>query len=76
MEVIVRGFGNGRVIFEESVDIDAENLGRIALDQIYRVVKYEKHMIELEFPDGTFHRFGNDPSKMVLPIILERRKRQ
>jgi hypothetical protein len=80
MRVIVRGWGDGALIFQEAFefekpeDFKVEDMVRHAHEHIELVAKFDKHMIELEFkdddPDPTikFIRFGVDESGMTLSV--------
>lgn len=73
MKIIVRGWGDGRLLFEDQVD--ADNPAKVTVDafrQIERVTAFERHMLEIEFPEESdpmqrFCRFGTDKSMMVDP---------
>ena len=76
MRVAVRGWGDGRLLFEEIVeeseDDDTADLRAIAQKHVERVAAYAKNMIEIEFLDyapdpNRFFRFGTDTRGMVLP---------
>jgi hypothetical protein len=79
-KLIVRGFGDGALVFEDDLEIiDEASMDRI----MKRLIKthitalarsYEVHMLEFEFPDAPEHerflRFGTDPRGMVMPIEM------
>ena len=76
MRVAVRGYGDGRLLFEEIVEEseedDTADFRAIAQKHVDRVAEYKRHMIELEFLDDApdpnrFFRFGTDPRGMVKP---------
>jgi len=76
VRLIVRGYGNGRLIFEEPVNCTEDELGAIAENQILRMAPFDKHMLEIEFldepdPKQRFFRMGTDPSSMVLPVEIK-----
>ena len=71
----VRGYGTGRLIFDEKIDGEESDLERIAVQQINRLLCYRKHMVEVEFLDEPdlqqrFFRVGTDKSRMVQPIEI------
>lgn len=75
MRVAIRGFGDGRKIFEELVEMDAIDLTDLAEQHTEKLRAYERHMVELEFVDEPdegqrFFRFGTDPGMMVRPIAI------
>jgi hypothetical protein len=67
--LIVRGFGDGRLQFEDEVYIDPCDpcaVATLAARHIRQLASYRTHMIELEFlgeadPEKRFFRFGTDP---------------
>ena len=76
MRVAVRGYGDGRLLFEEIVEEletdETADFRAIAQKHVDRVAEYKRHMIELEFLDDApdpnrFFRFGTDPRGMVKP---------
>jgi hypothetical protein len=73
MKIAVRGFGDGKLLFEEQVDTEMDGFDAIVLGQLKRVLAFERNMIEIEFLDDPddpvrFCRFGSDPRGMVMPI--------
>jgi hypothetical protein len=71
----VRGYGGGRLIFDEKIDVEERDLERIAEQQVNRLLPYRKNMVEIEFLDEPdlqerFLRFGSDKSRMVQPIEI------
>jgi hypothetical protein len=78
--VIVRGFVDGVMKFEDRVEIDPDNDGDYAT--LYALaakhaaeIGDQPHMIEFEFLDepdplDRFFRFGTDPRGMVVPIAI------
>jgi hypothetical protein len=79
-KLIVRGFGDGALVFEDDLEI----IDEAAMDRIMkRLIKthitalarsYEVHMLEFEFPDAPederFLRFGTDPRCMPIEVHL------
>ena len=77
----VRGYGNGALIFQETVEVEDEpGLDLLAKVQIDRLKPFaDKSMVEIEFldeldPKERFFRFGTDRSRMVSPIAIDLRK--
>jgi hypothetical protein len=78
LRIIVRGYGDGAKVFEEAATIDEaateDVIARMAETHVAALSKYAAHMLEFEFPDAPeadrFLRFGNDPSLMVMPILV------
>jgi len=76
MRVAVRGWGDGRKLFDEVIDADEEALETIAPRLIQRVIGYKRNMLEIEFLDEPnnnerYFRFGSDPTMMVEPIQVK-----
>ena len=76
LNIIVRGYADGDLIFTESITCDETTLDKIAERHMNRMALYPRHMIEIEFPDEPdplqrFFRFGTDPSGMVQPIGID-----
>lgn len=76
MRIAVRGFAEGRRIFEEIFEAETPDLEEIAVRHAERLLPYPKHMIEVEFLDEPnplerFFRLGTDPSRMVQPIGIQ-----
>lgn len=73
MKIIVRGWGDGRLLFEDPLETEGRKSPEdTARRQIETATAYEKHMIEIEFveepdPMQRFFRFGNDKSMMEDP---------
>src|SRR4029434_10710898 len=85
MNVIIRGYKNGDLDFEDRLDDlpDRDDpQGAWVLDLAARHARRLMafpHMIEIEFPDEPdemkrFFRFGTDPSRMRMPIPLEEKR--
>lgn len=74
--VIVRGYGAGKLLFVDRVEVREEELSdkivEFAKRHIERVAGYQMHMLEFELvgaPEAErFFRFGTDPRSMVMPI--------
>ena len=76
MRIIVRGYGDGALIFQEQVDGDLLDSHK-AEEHINLVTRFEKHLIEIEYLDEPdplqrFYRFGTDMSRMVAPTEIPR----
>jgi hypothetical protein len=75
MTITIRGFGDGRLVFEELVDVNGVDLRALAVIHASRIMGYAKHMLEVEFPEAPleerFLRFGTDPSMMVEPVKVD-----
>ena len=72
MKVMVRGYGDGKLLFAELVQFEDQDFEAMAKSHIDRVQAYEKNMLELEFIDEApnpyrFVRFGTDKRGMVKP---------
>ena len=72
MRIIVRGYGDGKLVLEERLETTFEKLKPIAERQVEQLMPYELHMIEIELLDEPdplqrFLRFGTDPRRMVEP---------
>lgn len=80
MRIIVRGYGDGKLVLEEQLEFNnPEDLAVDAIRQVETVQSYELHMLEIEFLDETdplqrFKRFGTDTSRMVQPEEIFRVK--
>jgi hypothetical protein len=75
MTVAIRGFKDGRQLFEDLVDADTVDLAECAHHHALQLVD-GPHMIEFEFldepdPNERFFRFGTDPRGMVLPFAFK-----
>ena len=75
MRVIIRGFLNGTLDFEEHFDASEGGWEDLATKHARRLMG-GPHMIEIEFPDDPdplqrFFRFGTDPSLMVQPRVMK-----
>jgi len=76
MRLAVRGYIDGRQVFEDFIDGNDADIDRIATAQMERLVKSGKpHMVEIEFLDEPdpltrFFRFGSDPRYMREPIVV------
>ena len=77
MRLAIRGYADGRRLFEDRVEIPADGLEDLLPDLAEKHAKamaeHELHMIEIEFldepdPNERFFRFGTDPSGMILPV--------
>ena len=81
MRVILRGFKNGKLDFEEHLEAPERDdpRGQWVMDLAARHARRlmgSHHMIEMEFPDEPdvrqrFLRFGTDPSRMVSPRLVK-----
>lgn len=81
MKVIVRGFGDGKLRFEDHLElsddqIDGNFLPSLAEKHAAALAAHDLHMIEIEFPDEPdpltrYFRFGTDPRGMVIPIAID-----
>ena len=76
MRIIVRGFGDGKLVIEERLEfIEPEELAPIAERQLETICAYEMHMLEIEFldepdPFKRFARWGSDTRGMIQPLAL------
>ena len=79
MRIIVRGWGDGALIFKDSLELDNDEDEMDAMEKarehVDLVTKYERHMLEIEFldepdPEQRFFRWGTDASGMVLPVRI------
>jgi len=75
VRLIIRGFKNGRRVFEEHVESDVEDLALLAEKHTMQLLG-TPHMIEFEFPDEPDPnerslRIGTDPRAMVRPMRLD-----
>ena len=77
LRVAIRGFAGRKVLFEDRVDVDSDDLDEflpaLATKHSLAMVQHRLHMIEIEFLDEPdplqrFFRIGTDPSGMVVPI--------
>jgi hypothetical protein len=76
--IIIRGFANGKKVFEEEHDEETLN-EETAKRQLMRLTKIStKIMLEIEFPDlpmdQRFLRIGSDKRGMVDPIQIHPRE--
>ena len=76
MRIIVRGYGDGKLVLEQRLETTIEMLTPIAERQVETLAQYELNMIEIEFLDEPdplqrFMRFGTDPRRMVQPHGIE-----
>lgn len=76
---VIRGFADGEVRFEESVDAPLDELDSILAELAKKhadaMVDYDRHVIEFEFLDEPdplqrFLRFGTDISMMKIPMRI------
>ena len=70
MTIIVRGYGDGKLVLEETVEFERfEELDAIAARQLTQIVAYKLHMVEIWQADPLkcMLRFGTDPTRMVRP---------
>ena len=79
IHLAIRGFADGRLKFEDRVDVPLAGLDQVlpklATQHATALAAHELHMIEIEFLDEPneqerYFRFGTDPSGMVLPIEI------
>lgn len=76
MRIIVRGYGDGKLVLQERVELTRpEDLQPIAERQLKTIAAYELHMVEIEFLDEPdplqrFIRFGTDGPRMVQPHAI------
>lgn len=75
MRVTVRGFGDGRLLFEETVDLGEDQVEALATRHAVHLADYSRYIIEIEFMDEPdplqrFFRFGTDPAAMVWPVAV------
>jgi hypothetical protein len=73
MNIAVRGYSDGKLLFEETVALTRENVEAVMYSHVARIQKYQQHMLEIEFVDDApspmrFFRFGTDPGGMIIPI--------
>lgn len=74
----IRGFAEGRKIFEDFISVDDADLEDLAPTLIethaLQLSAHPLHMIEIELLDAPceerFFRFGTDPSGMVTPLEI------
>lgn len=80
MRIVIRGFGDGALKFEEQLDIDEERLDELlpnlAREHGREMAERNMTMIEIEFLDEAdrsqaFFRFGTDPSGMRRPALVD-----
>jgi len=76
MRIAVRGWGDGRKLFDEVMECDEQSLETIAPEHVQRVMGYKRNLLEIEFLDEPnenerYFRFGTDPSMMVAPIQVK-----
>lgn len=76
MKIIVRGWGDGRLLFEDPLETDGMDMS-IAYRQVERVTAFPRNMLEIEFveepdPLQKFFRFGTDKDIMVNPLEIDR----
>jgi hypothetical protein len=78
LRVAIRGFVGKKVLFEDRVDVDSDDLDELlpalATKHGAAMAQHRLHMIEIEFLDEPdplqrFFRIGTDPSGMVLPMV-------
>lgn len=80
MRVAIRGFAQGRTVFEEFHTLQrnngtSEGLLDMAMRHAGMLWAHPRHAIEIEFldepnPRERFIRFGTDPDAMVMPIPI------
>lgn len=77
MKVVIRGWGDGQLIFKDTMDTEAADVDPAALAALHgqKLERYEKHMIEFEWcdeldPMQRYTRFGTDASMMVQPLAV------
>jgi hypothetical protein len=78
MRIIVRGFADKKVQFEDELNLSLEDLDELIPDLAKKhgkaMAAHKLHMIEIEFPDEPeeerYFRFGSDPSGMLMPIRI------
>ena len=76
MRITVRGWGDGALIFQETLEVtDEHTMMRSAMEQIDMISPFERCCLEIEFLDETnplerFYRFGTDTSRMVMPARI------
>jgi len=76
VRIRVGGWIDGRLEFDESMDVDEQELEEVALTHIERLANHPLHMLEIEFLDepdqnARFFRMGTDSRQMVDPVRLE-----
>jgi hypothetical protein len=76
MRVAIRGFAEGKRIFQEIVDADAVDMQQVGRKHVTRMAAHPSHMLEFEFLDEPdplqrFLRIGTDLSSMVQPMKLK-----
>ena len=77
MRLAIRGYVDGRRLFEDHVEIPVASLedrvAELAEKHAKSMAAHDLHMIEIEFldepdPMQRFFRFGTDSSGMILPV--------
>ena len=77
MRIIVRGWGDGALIFQEAIEFDEpDDAMPKAMEHVALMTGFEKCLIEIQFldepdPEQAFFRFGNDPRGMVRPVAVD-----
>lgn len=83
MRLAIRGFAEGRIKFEDAIDLPEAQIENLLPDLAQKhaaaLAAHELHMIEIEFlddpdPNARFFRFGTDPEGMVAPIGIGLRR--
>lgn len=77
MRLAIRGWADGKQVFEDLVDAEIADMETLAEKQGKRLLALGgTHMIEIEFldepnPNERFFRFGTDPRGMRLPFEID-----
>jgi len=80
MKVIFRGYIQGKLVFQERMDVQDDAEITDAAERHHELLGGQPYMIEIEFldeldPMRRFHRIGTDTRGMVLPIAINLSKR-
>jgi hypothetical protein len=76
MRIIVRGWGDGALIFQEAIEFDEpDDAMPKAMEHVALMTRFEKCLIEIEYLDEPdplqrFFRMGNDAARMVMPVRI------
>ena len=75
MKLVIRGYGDGHLIFKERVESEEDPVS-MAQQHCELLARFERSMIEIEFlneldPQQRYLRFGTDSRGMVMPIKMK-----
>lgn len=78
----IRAWSKGKLVLDEIVGVPNHELDDIIPNLMKRLALMlapHSHMIEVEFldepdPKKRFFRFGTDPTRMVMPVEIDRKK--